>query len=86
MSTRRNGEKSMSDEIDIAKLYINFENAMTEVLAEHEFDLARRAALFDARAQLMSHSDANAHEYKKVVERAFQRSASARNAMREAND
>ncbi len=60
----------MNNDIEIAKLYREFEDALTDVLAENEFGLARHSRLFDVRTRLRSHPDFDPTAYKKAVYRA----------------
>lgn len=63
----------MSNETNIAILYRDFEDALTDVLIENEYGPARRSRLFDARTHFRSHPDITASEYMKAVDRAFER-------------
>jgi hypothetical protein len=56
---------------DIAALYREFTDALTEVLAETAGSLARRGRLARARAAVKKHPDYKEHEYFVAVETAF---------------
>jgi hypothetical protein len=59
-----------------AELYREFEDALTEVLIENEYGLARRSRLFEARMRLKKHPDVADAQYRASVDRAFERYAS----------
>ena len=56
---------------DISALYLEFTNALTEVLAENSVGPARRGRLARARAAVKKHPDHSEHEYFLAVETAF---------------
>ena len=56
---------------DIATLYREFTNAMTEVLMENAVGPARRGRLARARAAVKKHPDYTEHGYFVAVEAAF---------------
>jgi hypothetical protein len=56
---------------DIALLYGEFTDALTEVLAENSVGPARRGRLARARAAVKKHPDYDEHEYFLAVEAAF---------------
>lgn len=68
----RTGQHMSSD--NITDLYLIFEDALTDVLVENEYGLAR-TRLLEARARLKSHPDVTDSEYRKAVDRAFERYA-----------
>ena len=53
----------MTSGTDISALYLEFTNALTEVLAENSAGLARRGRLARARAAVKKHPNYNEHEY-----------------------
>jgi hypothetical protein len=61
----------MTSGTDISALYLEFTNALTEVLAENSVGPARRGRLARARAALKKHPDYSEHEYFLAVETAF---------------
>jgi len=56
---------------DIATLYREFTDALTEVLTENAVGPARRGRLARARAAVKKHPDYTEHEYFVAVEAAF---------------
>ena len=56
---------------DIALLYREFTDALTQVLAENSVGPARRGRLARARAAVKKHLNYNEHEYFLAVEAAF---------------
>ena len=56
---------------DIATLYREFTNALTEVLTENAVGPAHRGRLARARAAVKKHPDYTEHEYFVAVEAAF---------------
>jgi hypothetical protein len=56
---------------DIATLYREFTDALTEVLAENAVGPARRGRLARARAAVKKHPDYSEHAYFLAVEGAF---------------
>ena len=56
---------------DISALYLEFTNALTEVLAENSVGPARRGRLARARAAVKKHPNYSEHEYFLAVEAAF---------------
>jgi hypothetical protein len=58
---------------DIADLYQEFTEALTEVLAENSVGLARRGRLARVRAAVKKHHKYSEHEYFIAVETAFQK-------------
>jgi len=56
---------------DISALYLEFTNALTEVLAENSVGPARRGRLARARAAVKKHPNYSEHEYFLAVETAF---------------
>ena len=63
----------MSTSIDISTLYIEFRDALAEVLAENAVGPARRGRLARARAAVRKHPEYNEHAYFLAVETAFTR-------------
>jgi hypothetical protein len=61
----------MTAATDIAALYREFTDALTEVLAESAGNPARRGRLARARAAAKRHPDYSEHEYFLAVEAAF---------------
>jgi hypothetical protein len=59
----------MSTGTDIASLYHEFTDALTEVLAESAGSPARRGRLARARAAVKKHAEYNEHEYFLAVDR-----------------
>ena len=62
----------MNEGSDILKLYRQFTDALTEVLAENAVGPARRGRLARARAALKRHPDYSDAEYLRAVEAAFE--------------
>jgi hypothetical protein len=67
---------------DISALYLEFTNALTEVLAENSVGLARRGRLARARAAVKKHPNYSEHEYFLAVETAFKQWEAIQNAGR----
>ena len=67
---------------DISALYLEFTNALTEVLAENSVGLARRGRLARARAAIKKHPNYSEHEYFLAVEAAFKQWEAIQNAGR----
>jgi hypothetical protein len=65
---------------DISALYLEFTNALTEVLAENSIGPARRGRLARARAAVKKHPDYSEHEYFLAVETAFKQWEAIQNA------
>ena len=65
---------------DISALYLEFTNALTEVLAENSVGPARRGRLARARAALKKHPNYSEHEYFVAVESAFKQWEAIQNA------
>ena len=61
----------MTSGTDISALYLEFTNALTEVLAENSVGPARRGRLARARAAVKKRPDYSEHEYFLAVETAF---------------
>jgi hypothetical protein len=61
----------MSTGADISVLFIEFTNALTEVLAENAAGPARRGRLARARAAVKKHPEYSEHAYFLAVETAF---------------
>jgi hypothetical protein len=61
----------MTSGTDISALYLEFTDALTEVLAENSVGPARRGRLARARAALKKHPNYSEHEYFVAVESAF---------------
>jgi len=61
----------MNTGTDIAALYREFTDALTEVLAENAVGPARRGRLARARAAVKKHPEYNEHAYFLAVETAF---------------
>jgi len=57
--------------VEIALLYNEFTDALTEVLAENAVGPARRGRLARARAAVKKHPNYNEHEYFLAIEAAF---------------
>ena len=68
--------------IDISALYLEFTNALTEVLAENSVGPARRGRLARARAAVKKHPNYCEHEYFLAVETAFKQWEAIQNAGR----
>ncbi|MFZ1194894.1 MAG: hypothetical protein WAN49_05615 [Pseudolabrys sp.] len=58
---------------DVADLYQEFTEALTEVLAQNSVGPARRGRLARARAAVKKHPKYTEHEYLLAVEAAFQK-------------
>jgi hypothetical protein len=56
---------------DISAIYREFTEALTEVLAENAFGMARRGRLARARAAVKKHLEYSEHAYFLAVETAF---------------
>ena len=67
---------------DISALYLEFTNALTEVLAENSVGPARRGRLARARAAVKKHPNYSEHEYFLAVETAFKQWEAIQNAGR----
>jgi hypothetical protein len=67
---------------DISALYLEFTNALTEVLAENSIGPARRGRLARARAAVKKHPNYSEHEYFLAVENAFKQWEAIQNACR----
>jgi hypothetical protein len=67
---------------DISALYLEFTNALTEVLAENSVGPARRGRLARARAAVKKHPNYSEHEYFLAVENAFKHWEAIQNAGR----
>jgi hypothetical protein len=61
----------MNTGIDISALYIEFRDALTEVLAENAVGPARRGRLARAHAAVKKHPEHTEHAYFLAVETAF---------------
>jgi len=61
----------MTSGTDISALYLEFTNALIEVLAENSVGPARRGRLARARAAVKKRPDYSEHEYFLAVETAF---------------
>ena len=72
----------MSSGTDISALYLEFTNALTEVLAENAVGPARRGRLARARAAVKKHPDYSEHAYFLAVETAFTQWEALQNAAR----
>jgi len=72
----------MTSGTDISALYLEFTNALTEVLAENSAGLARRGRLARARAAVKKHPNYNEHEYFLAVETAFKQWEAIQNSSR----
>lgn len=70
----------MNSSTDIATLYREFTDALTEVLAENTTGPARRGRLARAHAAIKKHSSYNEHEYFVAVETAFKQWETIQNA------
>ena len=70
----------MSPDTDIAKLYREFTEALTEVLAENAVGPARRGRLARARAAVKKHPGYSEHAYLLAVETAFKNWENMQNA------
>ncbi len=69
----REGNEDMTSDRDIAELYKEFTEALTEVLAENSVGPARRGRLARARAAVKKHPKYSEHGYFLAVENAFQK-------------
>jgi hypothetical protein len=67
------GNDDMTSGRDVADLYQEFTEALTEVLAENSVGPARRGRLARARAAVKKHPKYTDHEYLLAVEAAFQK-------------
>ena len=67
---------------DISALYLEFTNALTEVLAENSVGPARRGRLARARAAVKKHPNYSEHEYFLAAETAFAQWEAIQNAGR----
>jgi hypothetical protein len=76
------GNDDMISGTDISALYLEFTNALTEVLAENSVGPARRGRLARARAAVKKHPDYSEHEYVLAVENAFKQWEAIQNAGR----
>jgi hypothetical protein len=63
----------MSTPTDISALYQEFTEALTEVLGETAFGIARRGRLARARAAVKRHPEYSEHAYFLAVETAFKK-------------
>ncbi len=72
----------MSPDTDISKLYREFTDALTEVLAENAVGPARRGRLARARAAVKKHPGYGGHAYFLAVETAFRNWENIQNASR----
>jgi hypothetical protein len=63
----------MSTPTDISALYQEFTEALTEVLGETAFSIARRGRLARARAAVKKHPEYSEHAYFLAVETAFKK-------------
>jgi hypothetical protein len=72
----------MSTGTEVAALYREFTDALTEVLAENAVGPARRGRLARARACIRKHPDHNEHAYFLAVETAFIQWEALQNAAR----
>jgi len=63
----------MSTSIDISALYLEFTDALTEVLAENAVGAARRGRLARAHAVIKNHPERSESGYFLAVETAFAR-------------
>jgi hypothetical protein len=72
----------MISSADISPLYLEFTNALTEVLAENSVGPARRGRLARARAAVKKHPNYSEHEYFLAVETAFKQWEAIQNAGR----
>jgi hypothetical protein len=61
----------MGSGTDISAFYLEFTNALTEVLAENAVGPARRGRLARAHAAVKKHPNCSEHEYFLAVETAF---------------
>jgi hypothetical protein len=61
----------MRTEADLTALCNEFTNALTEVLAENAFGLARRGRVARAHAAVKKHPEYNEHAFCVAVETAF---------------
>ena len=72
----------MTSGTDISALYLEFTNALTEVLAENSVGPARRGRLARARAAVKKRPDYSEHEYFLAVETAFKQWEAVQNTGR----
>ena len=72
----------MTSGTDISALYLEFTNALTEVLAENSVGPARRGRLARARAAVKKHPNYSEHEYFLAVETAFKQWETIQNSGR----
>ncbi len=72
----------MNTSTDIAALYREFTDALTEVLAENAVGPARRGRLARARAAVKKHPEYSEHAYFVAVETAFAQWEALQNAGR----
>jgi hypothetical protein len=70
----------MSTSIDISTLYIEFRDALAEVLAENAVGPARRGRLARAHAAVKKHPEHSEHAYFLAVETAFTQWEAMQNA------
>jgi hypothetical protein len=70
------------NETDIASVYREFADALTEVLAENAVGPARRGRLARARAAVKKHADYSEAGYLRAVEAAFENWEAMQNACR----
>jgi hypothetical protein len=70
----------MSSSTDISTLYLEFTDALTEVLAENAVGPARRGRLARSRAAVRKHPDYSEHGYFLAVETAFKHWESMQNS------
>ncbi len=70
----------MNSGTDIAALYREFTDALTEVLAENAVGPARRGRLARARASVKRHPEYSEHAYFLAVETAFTQWEALQNA------
>jgi hypothetical protein len=74
-----NGEMATAD---ISALYLEFTEALTEVLAENSAGPARRGRLARARAAVKKHPKYSEHEYFVAVKTAFKKWGAIQNVGR----
>ena len=72
----------MSSDTDISKLYREFTDVLTEVLAENAVRPARRGRIARARAAVKMHPGYSEHAYFLAVETAFRSWENMQNASR----
>jgi hypothetical protein len=63
----------MAEQNDVAKLYVEFEDALTDVLTESEPSLGPRRNLVHAQTRLRAHRDVTYEGYRNAVLRAAHR-------------